>query len=215
MSLLDWHGSFSGSVQWRLTDLGVEIEGTGVERTKGRPATVTRVWEKYAAAINQATRTYRMPAELVVACICTESGGKAEAIRFEPGYVSDERTPGRVSPGVMQTLISTASETLRMSVTRDWLFEPANSIRAGTAYMHKQVRKTAFDPPLVGAAYNSGGIHQQNGSQNRWRLRQFPIGTAEHCNRFVRFYNDAVAVLGQHPTRPLMSHQDLLREQAP
>ncbi|MEU1202147.1 transglycosylase SLT domain-containing protein [Streptomyces sp. NPDC005813] len=212
-NLLDWHRPFADGVRWRLTDLGVEVEGAGVERTKGEPATVTRVWRLFGAAINQTTRRRRFPAELVVATICTESGGRADAVRLEPGYVSDEQTPHKVSPGLMQTLISTAREALQMTVDRAWLLDGAHSIEAGCAYLARQSAKTSYDPPLVAAAYNSGGIHHQTGSQNRWKLRQFPIGTGEHCDRFARFYNDAVVVLGSSPMRPTMSHQDLLREQ--
>jgi hypothetical protein len=213
LALLEWHRYFPDSVRWRLTDLGVEVEASGVERTQGRPATATRIWEQYSEAINRAARSYRMPCELVVATICTESGGRADAVRLEPGYVSDEATPHRVSPGVMQTLISTARDALGMSVDRTYLLDPANSIRAGMAYVARQSRSTMFDPVLVAAAYNAGRLYYQTGAQNRWKLRQYPIGTSMHCDRFVKFYNDSVVVLAQHTSRPAMSHQDLLREQ--
>ncbi|HEX8115367.1 MAG TPA: transglycosylase SLT domain-containing protein [Kofleriaceae bacterium] len=211
MSLSNWHGH--GGVNWRLQDGGVEIEDTGIERTRGAPSTVTRVWEQFAPAINEAAREHRMPCELIVATICTESAGNPKALRIEPGYESDEKTPHKVSPGLMQTLISTAREALQMSFDRDFLYEPRNSIRAGAAYMAQQKRKTGFDPPLVAAAYNAGGIYTQNGAKNRWKLRQFPIGTGEHCDRFVKFYNDAVAVLAKHATRPAMSHADFLADE--
>lgn len=211
MNLLSWHGLAQGSVRWKLVDLGVDVEGSGVERTPGRPATVARIWGSYASAINDVARRQKIPAELIVATISTESGGKPAAIRFEPGYVSDAQTPNKVSPGLMQTLISTASAALSLSVTRDWLLEPANSIHAGATYIGAQARKTRLDPPLVAAAYNAGSLYQQNGAQNRWKLRQYPIGTGKHCDRFVQFYNDAVEVLAQHPTRPSMSHQDFLK----
>ncbi|HEU4534292.1 MAG TPA: hypothetical protein VFS00_09250, partial [Polyangiaceae bacterium] len=77
----------------------------------------------------------------------------------------------------------------------------------------KQKSKTSFDPPLVAAAYNAGGLYAQNGPANRWKLRQFPIGTGAHCNRFVKFYNDAVVVLAEHSTSPVVSHADLLCEE--
>ena len=213
VDLLSWHALSLGSVRWRLADLGVEIEGSGIDRTKGNPTTAKRVWEAFAEPINLAGRRFRLPAEVLIATMCTESGGKESAIRFEPGYVDDEKTPHKVSPGVMQTLISTASSTLSMSVTRDWLLNGANSIRAGAAYISSQGRKTRFDPPLVGAAYNAGALYQQNGAQNRWKLRQYPIGTGKHCDRFVQFYNDAVEVVATHAKRATYSHQDLLKAQ--
>jgi hypothetical protein len=142
------------SVRWRLTPTGVEVEGSGVERTPGTPSTVTKVWETYSSEINAAATEFNMPCVLIVATICTESSGKADAIRFEPGYKSDEGTPGRVSPGLMQTLISTARSALpseAASIDRNWLFVAANSIRAGTAYIASQQGQTNCDPPMVAA----------------------------------------------------------------
>ena len=209
MSLSEFHG-FQDSVKWRLVAAGVEIAGSGVERTRGTPTTVTRVWEAYGDAINRTARARRVPCELIVATICTESGGRADAVRLEPGYKSDEDTPGKVSPGLMQTLISTAREALQMSVDRKWLLDPANSIEAGTAYLAGQAKETNLDPPLVAAAYNTGQLKYQNGSQNRWKLRQYPIGTGSHCDRFVRFFNDAVFVLRSHTKKPVVCIDDLL-----
>jgi hypothetical protein len=209
VSLCEFHG-FEDSVRWRLVAAGVEIEGTGVERTSGPPATARRVWESNAEAINRTARAQRVPCELIVATICTESGGRADAVRLEPGYVSDEKTPHKVSPGLMQTLISTAREALQLSLDRGWLLEPANSIQAGTAYIAQQAKLTRLDPPLVAAAYNAGRLKHQDGRENRWKLRQYPIGTGKHCDRFVRFFNDAVAALRDHPTKPAVGIKDLL-----
>lgn len=214
MALTDFHG-YGNGVRWRLVPAGVEIDGGGVERTRGEPKTVTRVWEAYGDAINSTARAQRVPCALIVACICTESGGKADAIRLEPGYVSDEKTPHKVSPGLMQTLISTARDTLQMSVDRQWLLEPANSILAGTTYMAKQAKLTQLDPPLVGAAYNAGGLYANDGAKNRWKLRQYPIGTGDHCDRFVAFFNDAVFVLANHAKKPTVGIDVLLGDAAP
>lgn len=214
MALTDFH-TFEDSVRWRLTPDGVEIDGKGIERTKGAPNTVTRVWEAYAADINRTARARRVPCELIIATICTESGGKANAVRLEPGYKSDEATPNKVSPGLTQTLISTASEVMGRKVNREWLLNPANAIEAGSIYIARQSKKTGFDPPLVAAAYNAGSLKHQDGKNNRWKLRQFPIGTSAHCDRFVQFFNDAVYVLKRHSTAPALSFADFLRGDAP
>lgn len=211
MSLARFHG-FEGSVRWRLTAQGVDIEGTGVERTAGRPATVTRVWEAFSKEINEAARSTRVPSALIVATVCTESGGRVDAVRLEPGYVSDERTPHRVSVGLTQTLISTARDAMQMSLGRDWLLVAGNAIAAGTNYIAGQARQTGLDPPLVAAAYNAGRLYHQGGAENRWKLRQYPIGTGKHCDRFVRFFNDAVAVLAGHATPPAVDLSALLGE---
>ena len=196
MGLDQYHG-FGPGIRWRLSTAGVEIEGSGVERTRGAPTTVSRVWDAYGGEIDRAAKQYQVPVPLIIATICTESGGKANAVRLEPGYVSDEQTPRKMSAGLMQTLLSTARNTMKMSVGRDWLLVPGNSINAGTSYIAEQSSVTQLDPPLVAAAYNAGGLYQQDGAQNRWKLRQCPIGTSAHVDRFVKFYNDAMAVLAE------------------
>lgn len=213
-NLTVFHG-FKDSVRWRVTPQGIEVEGTGVERSRGAPATATRVWNDFGDEINRTARARRVPCALIVATICTESGGRDDAVRLEPGYVSDDQTPHRVSPGLMQTLISTAREAMQMSIGRDWLLVPGNSIEAGTAYIAQQARLTCLDPPLVAAAYNAGRLAHQTGAQNRWKLRQFPIGTGKHCDRFVQFFNDAVAVLESHRLRPVVGLDVLLGETKP
>jgi transglycosylase-like protein with SLT domain len=215
MSLQEFHRAFPGGVRWRLVAAGVDVEGTGVERTAGAPATVTRIWNTWSREINATARARRVPCALIVATIATESGGKADAVRLEPGYRSDAETPHKVSPGLMQTLISTAREAMRLSCDRAWLLEPANSIEAGTAYIARQGRLTSLDPPLVAAAYNAGRLAEQTSEQNRWRLRQYPIGTGKHCDRFVRFFNDAVAVLATHAVPPAVGHAAVAAGEAP
>lgn len=176
---------------WRLTPDGIAVDDGPVEGTPGEPETVRRVWREFGASIEGWCNSAQVPVELVIATICTESGGRPDAERIEPGYVSERQTPHRVSVGLMQTLISTARETLeKPEVDRAWLLNPDNSIRAGTAYIAKQARVTDFDPPKVACAYNAGGLYLQTGAANRWKMRQFPIGTGEHCDRFVAWFND-------------------------
>ena len=67
-SLREWHG-FEDSVRWRLTPEGVEIEGSGVERTGGRPQTVSRVWDRFGTEIDAVARARRIPCELIIATI--------------------------------------------------------------------------------------------------------------------------------------------------
>lgn len=209
MVLTEYHRLYEDSIRWRLLPAGTEIENSGIERTKGKPITVTRVWDQYHSAINSTAKHCRVPCALIIAIICTGSAGKSDAIRLEPGYVSDEKTPHKIRVGLMQTLISTAMEVMQMSFTREWLLEPANSILAGTTYIAKQAKITKFDPPLVAAAYNVGRLAYQSGEKNRWKLRQYPIGTSKHCDRFIQFYNDAVFMLKQHNQKAVVGHTGL------
>ena len=111
----------------------------------------------------------------------------------------------------MQTLISTAADALSdPTITREWLLDPSNSIQAGTAYMASQWRVTSFDPPKVAAAYNAGGIYYNASPDNRWKMRQYPIGTAAHVDRFVTWLNDFYAVLAAGNLQPRVTFFDLL-----
>jgi hypothetical protein len=186
-----------GGVRWRLGPGGVIVgDEAGPRRTPGAPATIRRIWATFRGPIEKCAAAYGVPAELILATIATESGGNPNAVREEPGYVSDEATPHRVSPGLMQTLISTARETLRdPHLGRAALLDPEVSLRAGTSYIRAQARLTNLDPPLVACAYNAGGLYAQAGAANPWKLRQFPIGTGRHADRFVAWFGDAVAVL--------------------
>ena len=72
----------------------------------------------------------------------------------------------------MQTLLSTAREVLKDPNLRlDDLLLPEVSIRAGAA------------------------------PNNRWRLRQYPLNTSHHVDRFVRFFNAALADANGAPYR--------------
>lgn len=201
----DLHNVFGG-VSWRLLPHGLEVDGT-VAHTPGALETVPRVWRLYGRHIAAAAREFDVPVELIVATICTESGGKPSAVRQEPGYQSDASTPNRVSVGLTQTLISTARETLsRNSINRAWLKVPNNSIRAGTSYIAQQARSTQLDPPKVACAYNAGSLRQNRGIDNRWKLRQFPIGTGKHADRFVLWFNDCFRMFTSGVTTPSVSY---------
>jgi peptidoglycan hydrolase-like protein with peptidoglycan-binding domain len=115
-----------GARRWRLSPEGLRVEGyVAPPRSAGRPETVTRCWRDFRTAFETCAAAYGVPVELLIATACTESGGRAGAIREEPGFVSDAATPHRVSPGLMQTLISTAQGSKvgvieDVVVTNDW-----------------------------------------------------------------------------------------------
>ncbi|UCD86063.1 MAG: transglycosylase SLT domain-containing protein [Deltaproteobacteria bacterium] len=181
----------------------MEVENRGVERTSGQPLTVTRVWERFGYAIELWSEKFGVPAELIMATICTETNGDPTKIREELGYISDEATPNKISPGLMQTLISTARSALDDSrINREWLLGPSNSIKAGTAYIAHQWKSSHFDPPKVACAYNAGGIYYNGSPNNHWKMRQYPIGTSEHADRFVKWFNDFYFVMAKENIRP-------------
>lgn len=155
------HQRFSGGVQWSLMPQGIDIDGQPPAGTEGEPETVGRIWDNYGDFIRRWSAAFKVPSELIVATICTESGGDPAARRNEPGFTSDAETPHRVSIGLMQTLISTARSALNLDhVDGAWLLDPDNSIRAGTAYIASQSKQTLYDPPVVACAYNAGSIYR-------------------------------------------------------
>ncbi len=202
--------NFNDGVRWRLASEGIRIAGAAPETTRGEPQTVARVWRDFARPIKLWAGRFDVPVELIVATICTESRGDSGVVREEPGYVSDEQTPHKVSPGLMQTLISTAREALGDdTIDRAWLLDADNSIRAGTAYIDRQRRKTRLDPPKVACAYNAGSVIANNGVGNRWKMRQFPIGTGKHADRFVEWFNDCFRFFEQRGITPPTSFRGL------
>lgn len=195
-----------GSVHWRLTPRGLEVDGI-TKGTAGALVTVPRIWDAHRRALVDAAEEFEVPVELILACICTETRGDSSAMREEPGFVSDSATPHRVSAGLMQTLISTAREALGdHSIDRRWLTVPENSIRAGTAYIARQRQLTLYDPPRVACAYNSGGVYENRGRHNRWKMRQYPIGSGEHADRFTLWFNDVFRMFAQMSLTRITKH---------
>jgi len=200
------HRRFAGGVAWALTGAGVSVEGAAPE-IAGR-ATVTDAMDAYGDLFRQVAAEDGVPVELLVATACTESigGSGAEAARtarrLEPGFVSVAATPNKISIGLMQTLVSTAREVMKdRTLPAERLNDPLVSLRAGSGYIRRQGGLTRFDPPCVACAYNAGGIYVQDGRDNRWKMRQYPIGTGSHADRFVRFVNACFALFAQDPAR--------------
>lgn len=176
-----WHQGRYGGQRWRLTAAGVVLEGeTAPMRTVGQPATVRRIWKEFGHLIAASCARNGVPLELVVATIGAEGGLKPRALLIE--------NDGRRSAGPMQTLIGTASEMMERPVTEEELYDPATSIEAGTRYIAHQRRLTDYQPPLVAAAYNAGGLYPSDA--NPWRLRS----TGDHISRLCQFFGDACAV---------------------
>lgn len=231
--LTRWHKVFRGGTPWRLTADGVELKGDGLERTPGNPRTVTWIWETYNSPINRWSEYYRVPAELIVAVIATEAtpapgapaySRDAASLRREKGFVSVARTPHLLAVGLMQITVATARAVLARegvaedSVDDQWLVDPDNGIRAGTAYIALQARgelcniATMLDPPVAIAAYHAGGVYRMGGSKNRWKMRQYPRRTGQHVDRAIKFFNDAVAAMKHHRLVPALGYQNYVQD---
>jgi hypothetical protein len=216
-ALTEEHCVFSGGCRWRLTPRGVEVGGRAMPGQSGEPVAARRAFDWFGNQFRRAAAETEVPIELLVATACTEVMGAtsrfstpeaaARARREEPGYESDERTPHRVSVGLMQTLISTARQVMPLPaedpsmarITAATLEDPYGSIIAGASYIASQALRTRLDPPVVACAYNAGSVYEQRGEANHWRMRQYPIGTPNHADRFAIFFNHSMRLVAADP----------------
>lgn len=195
--MCEWHNP-KGGKKWRVVEQGIEVERDGVTRTAGEPISVQYLWEQFGDFIKQASWEYGVPADIVAAMIPVESDRAddnrfdPQSLRKEPGYISDRDTPHLVSPGVMQTLISTARDTAARhgivdpsEVDRELLFDPFYSIMIGTAYLADLSARYGPDPVLMCAAYNAGGVYRSR--KNEWRIRAY---SGSRIDWYVKWFND-------------------------
>lgn len=203
--LTRWQG-FRNSVRWRLTADGMTTCRGPIRLNRKQQYRVERVpeaWRKYGHLIRAAAKKYQVPAELFVAVIINESGLRPKSFQIYRGYRSDRRTPSRISVGLGAVLISTARYMLKdKSIDRAWLQDPANAIRMIGVYLDNQYHLTGFDPPKVAAAYNAGGLYREDGATNRWKLRNYPVGTPMYIDHFVAVFDASMRYLANRPDRP-------------
>jgi hypothetical protein len=215
-AVLDWHGPpvGTGRNRWRLTRAGIEVEGEATPRRNAKPDIAARCWSTHRDTLEAAAARFAVPVELLIATACTESAGRADAVREEPGFTSDAATPNRVSPGLMQTLISTAREALSdPTLDRQMLLDPAVSAAAAAAYIKRQSNATTrFDPPLVATAYNAGSLRMNSDASNPWGLIGTKRGNVWHADTFIAHLGDVYALFarGERPGDATPGFWDLL-----
>jgi hypothetical protein len=113
MILSEFHNAFNG-VFWRVTEQGVELKDRGRDLPGPVLAPDCGDRNKVRSRIRNREQDFRCSVELIVACSLTEGAIKnfETCVREEPGYVSDEATPGRISAGCCQLLLSTARQAM-------------------------------------------------------------------------------------------------------
>ena len=191
-----------------------------VLRTKGAPSSAHTALQDFGASIFAASERFDVAIPSIFGMLAIEatrikadrSHFNPRSIREEPGFISDEKTPHRVSPGLMQTLISTAREAnvwARLyrdvdgsleKLGREDLFMPERSIMLGTAHMRREINNVepdekregffAHDPIALCAAYNAGSVREGDGA---YHLRTY--GGDGRIEKFVAYHNDMCAVL--------------------
>lgn len=183
-------------------------------RTKGHPSTMEQLLADYGPIIREASELFNVPVQTICGMIAIEASRMKtdkrrfdpRSIRLEPGYESDKHTPHRVSPGLGQTLLTTANQMLKkvpefsheVAVDRQDLFIPNYSIKLSTAYIRHQMDR--FESDEVGnpedpifnavAAYNAGSVKPSN--NNPWGLLTHAEG---RIDKFIAYSNDARTLL--------------------
>lgn len=207
---------YKDSIRWRvLCDGSIEVEGQGAIRTRGEPQSARIFLAEHGDAARAAAERFDIPVSWIFGMACVEAvrirgtlSLNPRSIREEPGYISDTATPNKVSPGMMQTLLSTAEAMRRkydlpVVVSRRKLFVAETSILLGAAYMRdradfyaKGVLGAPFDFVFCVAAYNAGKVYHNPDDHYPFKMRTFSPTRTE---RAIRFHNDMVAVLKERP----------------
>jgi hypothetical protein len=161
---------------------------------------IAPTWQRYGHLITLAAQRHAVPAEIILATIVDESGGKASAIATNPGYVNDAATPSKISVGLGQMLISSARA---IAPERRWdrasLSDPALAIDLVARYHARFYRQTGFNPRLVAWTYLTGTAPTLSPGQ-RWYPRNH-----EHAARYTAVFEASVAHLAVQPNRPAVS----------
>lgn len=208
---MHWQAEFGGR-EWRIAPNGVYSRDSSTRSsvgayhcTLGEPRTINRYLDAWSHHIVVAGRNTDVPMALILMTLCTENGAahydgsdkiKVPVFREEPGYLSDDETPHRISFGPCHILLSSARTAMgQPDLDRTWLMDVGNNIAAAARFIANQRSITKMDPVRVAAAYNSGGIKQAlPGSSrygNRWHLKSY----GNHIDRAVNWYGDACRVL--------------------
>ena len=218
MSDIDWQSN--GGRRWYVHESGqiicedmaqessqmgnTPIHGGYLYRSPGEPTSMRLCLSDFRNDLVEAHGLFNIPIHWIMGMMKIEAtpiGGTLHlscvCVREEPGFTSDAATPNKVSPGLMQTLISTAQgvsdmlPSLPRPVNRYDLMHPRASILHGAAYMRKQLDKYGEDPVLLVGSYNAGGVYEDD---NVWNLRTY---SDTRVDRFCSYANDALAVLNE------------------
>jgi hypothetical protein len=192
------------------------LDAEGAVRTRGEPKTALTLNREHGVDMVAAGALFGLPVAVIASvCLC-ESGRMANSlsrdpvsIRFEPGYISDEDTPRKVSAGLMQTLLATGREMCGAAaaswapinaitgkprlLTRRDLYLPDVSILLGAAYLRHQARRyKTQDLLLLHAAYNCGGVY----TVSKTALRLKAYGGDDRFIKGAAYHNDWLAAGG-------------------
>lgn len=215
----DWHSKFGGQEWRFDQNGVYLRASTNPSRSPGAPTTVQAVLATYANQICNASIAHGVPPELIVMTIGAETGAYRsvnftgpKTFRWEPAVFVTDVTPqtyGDYSAGPMQSLATTARETIKnLSLSyqplqtapyyaqqpdpapaNNPLYDAATNIDLGAAEIRTRLSTSGFDPVLVAACFNAGGLYQSD--KNLWCLRS----QGDHIDRAIQWFGDACFVL--------------------
>ncbi|BAV45416.1 Putative peptidoglycan-binding domain 1 protein [Mesorhizobium loti] len=215
----DWHSQFGGQQwRFDQNGVYLSSSSAPI-RSPGAPITVQDILATYGSQICKSSIEHGVPPELIVMTIGAEAGiyrnvdfTGPRTFRWEPAVLVTDVSPqtyGDYSAGPMQTLATTAREIIQrlglsyqpMQIAPYYaqqpnpapasnpLYDGTVNIDIGTAEIRSRLRTSGFDPVLVAACFNAGGLYATNA--NDWHLRTY----GDHINRAVQWFGDACFVL--------------------
>lgn len=196
-----WHGVRGKARKWIVSESGINVgREPHMRRTAGEPKTAGRIVGTYGKVILYHANTFGVDKRVLTAVICSESGGKLDAERYE-GELRD------YSIGLCQTLTATAWQLAKnvglpdvpskpvpkggdLDEWRHYLSMGWNSIMLAGAYLHTANERWNLqgDPVLLYACYNAGSPRVTD--KNPWGL----VNYGHALDAFTRFYGDACEV---------------------
>lgn len=139
----------------------------------------------YAPAIQEASRRFQVPVELICAVILQESGGNAQAVSHCGAR------------GLMQLMPGTAK---RMGVANS--FNPVENVMGGTKYLRNLLDRFDGNISLALAGYNSG-----EGNVAKYGNRIPPFRETQAYVPSVLKYASTLWTIIQRPTRRIETQQ--------
>lgn len=133
---------------------------------------------RYAPTIQECSRKYNVPVELICAVVLQESGGNARAVSSAGAR------------GLMQLMPATAK---RFGVTNS--FDPQQNIEGGTKYLRFLMDKFNGDYKLALAGYNAG-----EGNVEKYGNKIPPFAETKNYVPSVLSYADSIWQILHQPT---------------
>ena len=203
--------AFQDSVRWRVTPRGVAIEG------RGRRADARRAGDGQPG-LGAVPRPDQRRGDAVRRPRPVDRGDDLHRVerprRRDPARAALRLGRGDARPGQPRPDADADLDGARGAEQPEdrpqVALRPGQLDHGGDGVHREPGGATSLDPPLVAAGYNAGSLRHNTSPRNRWKLLQYPIDSSEHCDRFVKWFNDACFALARHPIAPTVGLERLI-----